>query len=182
MIKLDFDNLKIRTFGGKTGRFNYFLSVLIVLVGFYYLDTFYFSDRCLVCCPIMSFPWWDLLGWFVVISLMGALFLLLGFRVAFEFGISDSIIYYIILVLFFFNFSIRRCHDIGESGWRILIPIYSPLFLFFLPAELEVDQELDKPSILMTLWKSKWLMLILILMAAYIYRDNLGYIRMHNAL
>lgn len=179
---LDFDNLIVRTFGGKTGRFNYFLSVLIVLVGFYYLNTFYFSDRCLVCCPIMNFPWQELLGWFVVISLVGAPFLLLGFRVAFEFGFSNSFFYYIILVSFFLIFSIRRCHDVGHSGWRALLPIYSPLFLFFLPAEKELDMEPVKPSILLTLWKSKWLILILILMAAYIYRDNLGYIRMHNAL
>lgn len=182
MIKLDFDNLIVRTFGGKTGRFNYFLSVLIVLVGFYYLNTFYFSDRCLVCCPIMNFPWQELLGYFVVISLMGAPFLLLVFRVAFEFGISNSIIYYIILVLFFVIFSIRRCHDVGHSGWRALLPIYSPLFLFFLPAELEVDQEPDKPSILMTLWNSKWLFLTLFLICLAIYLENQRYIHMHNAL
>lgn len=34
----------------------------------------------------------------------------------------------------------------------------------------------------MVLWKSKWLILVLTLIAVYIYRENLEHIRMHNAL
>jgi hypothetical protein len=58
----------------------------------------------------------------------------------------------------------------------------SVFFGFFQPAEIEVDEEPERTSLLMVLWKSKWLILILVLMAAYIYRENLEHIRMHNAL
>jgi uncharacterized membrane protein YhaH (DUF805 family) len=87
-----------------------------------------------------------------------------------------------LFTLFYVVQTIKRCHDIGESGWRFLLPIYSPLLILFLPAEIEVDEEPERTSLLMVLWKSKWLILILVLMAAYICRENLEHIRMHNAL
>lgn len=52
----------------------------------------------------------------------------------------------------------------------------------FLPAEIDVDEEPERTSFIEVLWKSKWLILILVLMTVYIYRENLEHIRMHNAL
>lgn len=178
-MKLGFDKLIIRTFGGKTGRLNYFLSVLIVWIGFYYLDTFYFSDSCLVCNPIMSFPWQDLLSCFAAIALMGVSFFLVFFQDSFEFGFSIWTIMYIILVLFFIIMSIRRCHDIGYSGWRSLLPIYCPLILLFQRAEIDEEQESEKTSLLKN---SVWFLLILLIMVVCIFLENLKHIHMHNAL
>ena len=92
----------------------------------------------------------------------------------------------VIIPVFFMVFyliqTIKRCHDVGESGWRFLIPIYSPSFLLFLPAEIEVDQEPLKPSILMTIWNSKWLILTLLLICLVMYQENHRNIQIHNAL
>lgn len=177
---LQFDWKKFREYsGGKTGRLNYFLSVLIVWIGFYFLDTFYFSDRCLVCNPIMSFPWQDLLSCFAAIALMGLSFFLVYFQDSFEFGFSIWTIMYIILVLFFIIMSIRRCHDIGYSGWRSLLPIYCPLILLFQRAEIDEEQESEKTSLLKN---SVWFLLILLIMVVCIFLENLKHIHMHNAL
>ena len=163
MKGFDIDKLIIVSLGGKTGRFNYFLSLLIIVVGFYYFFEHYDPNTCLA------------LGGFYSCFL----FCLLATD---ERYCDGPIVIPILFTLFYVVQTIKRCHDVGESGWRFLLPIYSPLLILFLSPEIEVDEEPEKSSFLMVLWKSKWLILILVLMAAYIYRENLEHIRMHNAL
>jgi len=183
MKGFDIDKLIIGSLGGKTGRFNYFLSLLIIVVGFFYFFEHYDPNTCHVCYPIMSSPWRDLIEMFVMLGLGSVYTCILVCSMATDERYCDGpIIIPILFTLFYVVQTIKRCHDIGESGWRFLLPIYSPLLTLFQPAEIEVDEEPEKTSLLMVLWKSKWLILILVLMAAYIYRENLEHIRMHNAL
>ena len=172
----------IEYINSRTGRFSYLLSILIIVVGLYYVDTFYFSDRCLVCKPIMSFPWIDLLGYFVFIALLGPYFLFLYLQTAFQWGFSMWTLMYILLVVFFFVQTINRCHDLGKSSWRALIPVYSPLLLLFLRNKGNEEQEPIKMYFLTTLWNSKWLILALILLCVYIYLENATFIHMHNSI
>ena len=183
MKKFDVDKLIFKAFGSKTGRFNYFLSLLIIVVGFYYFFEYYDPNTCHVCHPIMSFPWKDLIGLLVIIALGGFYSCFLFCLLATDERYCDGpIVIPILFTLFYVVQTIKRCHDVGESGWRFLLPIYSPLLILFLSAEIEVDEEPERTSLIKVLWKSKWLILILVLMAAYIYRENLVHIRMHNAL
>ena len=132
MKMLIFDKIILWTFGGKTGRFNYFLSLLIVIVGF----------RCLVCSPILSSLWSDLIELFIMLALTGVYFCILICCLGADYSYSIGSVYMpILFTCFFIIQTIKRCHDIGESGWRFLIPIYSPLLLLFLPKELDVDEE-----------------------------------------
>ena len=183
MKKFDVDKLIFKAFGSKTGRFNYFLSLLIIVVGFFYFFEHYDPNTCHVCFPIMRFPWGELVGLLFILALGGFYSCFLFCLLATDERYCDGpIIIPALFTLFYVVQTIKRCHDIGESGWRFLLPIYSPLLILFLPAEIEVDEEPERTSLLMVLWKSKWLILILVLMAANIYRENLEHIRMHNAL
>lgn len=183
MKMLNFDKIIIWTFGGRTGRFNYFLSLLIVIVGFEYLHTFFYSDRCLVCSPISSFPWSDLIELFIMLALTGVYSCILICCIGADYSYSIGPVYMpILFTCFYIIQTIRRCHDIGESGWRFLIPIYSPLLLLFLPKELDVDEEPVRTSIWSTLWQSKWLLIVLILLCVYIYVINTRYIHIHNSI
>ena len=172
----------IEYLNGRTGRFSYLLSLLIVVTGLYYVDTFYFSDMCLVCQPIMSFPWKDLLVFFVLIALLGPYFLFLYLRTAFQWGFSMWTMIYILLTIFFFVQTIKRCNDLGKSRWRTLIPVYSPLFLVFLRNKRNEEQDPIKISFLTILWNSKWLILALILLCVYIYLKNAMFIHIHNSI
>jgi len=183
MKGFDIDKLIIGSLGGKTGRFNYFLSLLIIVVGFFYFFEHYDPNTCHVCFPIMRFPWGELVGLLFILALGGFYSCFLFCLLATDERYCDGpIIIPILFTLFYVVQTIKRCHDIGESGWRFLLPIYSPLLILFLSPEIEVDEEPEKSSFLMVLWKSKWLILILVLMVAYIYCENLEHIRMHNAL
>ena len=167
---------------GGIGRFSYLLSLLIVIVGIFYLNTFHFSDGCLVCNPIMSFPWIALLGYFVFIALLGPYFLFLYLQEAFQWGFSMWTFMYILLVIFFFVQTIKRCRDLDISSWRALIPVYTPLFLLFLRNKRNEEQEPFKKSFLTTSWNSKWLILALILLSVYFYLENAKFIHIHNSI
>ena len=71
MKGFDIDKLIIVSLGGKTGRFNYFLSLLIIVVGFYYFFEHYDPNTCHVCFPIMRFPWGELVGLLFILALGG---------------------------------------------------------------------------------------------------------------
>ena len=183
MKGFDIDKLIIGSLGGKTGRSNYFLSLLIIVVGFFYFFEHYDPNTCHVCFPIIRFPWGELAGLLFILALGGFYSCFLFCLLATDERYCDGpIIIPILFTLFYVVQTIKRCHDIGESGWRFLLPIYSPLLILFLPAEIEVDEEPEKTSVIKVLRESKWLILILILMVAYIYCENLEHIRMHNAL
>jgi len=183
MKGFDIDKLIIVSLGGKTGRFNYFLSLLIIVVGFYYFFEHYDPNTCHVCFPIMRFPWGELVGLLFILALGGFYSCFLFCLLATDERYCDGpIVIPILFTLFYVVQTIKRCHDVGESGWRFLIPLYSSLLLLFMAPEIEIDQESEKTSAFMALWKSKWLILVLTLMAAYIYSENLEHIRMHNAL
>lgn len=85
-----------------------------------------------------------------------------------EYGLSQ-IIYYILYVIFsavtlyedlswwflfipiiWFNLAqgAKRCHDMGNSGWFQLIPIYNPFFLIFKEGEPKSNQYGDNPKLL----------------------------------
>lgn len=49
----------------------------------------------------------------------------------FNFNRSFSLIFFIPIFIFYFAQSAKRCHDIGESGWLSLIPLYNPFLLLF---------------------------------------------------
>jgi len=183
MKNVNLDEIILWTFGGRTGRFNYFLSLIIVIVGNYYLDVFCFSERCLVCSPIMTFPWKDMIELFVFMALLGVYSCILICLIDYEYGFSLlPVSLPILLTVFFIIQTIKRCHDVDRSGWRFLIPIYSPLLLLFLPKELDLDEEPVRTSIWSTLWQSKWLILSLLFLCFFIIFENQRYIHMHHAL
>jgi uncharacterized membrane protein YhaH (DUF805 family) len=182
-MRLAFDDIIIYTFGGKTGRFSYLLSLLIVIIVLCFVFEYSNPERCYGCNPVIGIPWRELITTSVMILLGGIYSCLLCCVLALDESYFDGpIIIPILFTLFYVVQTIKRCHDIGESGWRFLLPIYSPLLILFLSPEIEVDEEPERTSFVKVLWTSKWLILILILMAAYIYRENLEHIRMHNAL
>ncbi len=172
----------VSLFCGKTGRLSYLLSFLIVIVVFYYMFEFYNPYKCHVCNPIMRIPWSDLIEMSTI--LLGGIYscFLICLMAADESLYDGPVIVPILFTVFYLIQTIKRCHDIGESGWRFLIPIYSPLFLLFLPKEIEVDQEPVKSSVLMTIWNSKWLILTFLLICLAIYQENQRNIQIHNAL
>ncbi|MEN2753266.1 leucine-rich repeat protein [Capnocytophaga sputigena] len=49
----------------------------------------------------------------------------------FNFNRSFSLIFLIPIFIFYFAQSAKRSHDIGESGWLSLIPLYNPFLLLF---------------------------------------------------
>ena len=170
-------------FYGKTGRFSYLLSLLIVIIVLYFVSDYSNPDRCYVCRPIMGIPWSELIFTSVMILIGGIysclLFCLVAADDCYSFG---PLIILVLFTVFYLIQTIKRCHDVGESGWRFLIPVYSSLLLLFLPKEIEVDQEPETPSALMVLWGSKWLILTLVIICLIIYLVNQKYIHMHNAL
>lgn len=170
-------------FYGKTGRFSYLLSLMIVIIVLFFVSDFSNPDRCYVCSPIMSIPWSELIITSFMILIGGIYSCLLFCWMATDERFFDGpVIVPTLFTVFYLVQTIKRCHEVGESGWRFLIPIYSPLFLLFLPAEIEVDREPEEPSALMVLWGSKWLILALVIICLTIYLINQRYIRMHNAL
>lgn len=170
-------------FYGKSGRFSYLLSLMIVIIVFCFVFEYSNPDRCYVCNPVVFFPWRDLIEMSIMIVLGGVYFcLLLCWMAADERFFDGPVFVPIFITVFYLIQTIKRCYDIGESGWRFLIPIYSPLFLLFLPKEIEVDQEPVKSSVLMVLWGSKWLILTLVVICFVIYLNNQRYIHIHNAL
>jgi uncharacterized membrane protein YhaH (DUF805 family) len=185
MNHISFDILWLRIvnlFYRKKGRFAYFLSLLIVLVGCYYLFEFYNPNKCHVCNPIMGFPWKDLLEIFGFITIGGIYSCLFICLMATDNSILNcSIIFPILITLFYFVQAIRRCHDLDKSGWWMLLPIYSPLFLLFLPGKNK-KKGYSVESIIITLWNSKWLILILIALCAYIYMGNAWFAHRHMEL
>ena len=172
----------IECVNGRIGRFSYLLSLQIVVAGLYYVDTFYFSDRCLVCQPIKIFPWIELCGYFIFIAILGPYFLFLYLQTAFQWGFSMWTLMYILLVVFFFAQTIKRCRDLEISSRKALIPIYSPLFLLFLRNKRNEEQSSVKISFLTTFWNSKWLILVMILLCVYIYLKNAMFIHIHNSI
>lgn len=185
MSRLSFDILILRItnlFYRKKDRFAYFLSFLIVVVGCYYLFEFYNPDKCHVCHPIMRFPWNNLLEILEFVAIGGIYSCLLICWMATDNSILYCpIIFPILLTLFYCIQTIRRCHDLGKSGWWMLLPVYSPLFLLFLPGKNK-GKGLSVESIIITLWNSKWLILSLILLCVYIYLENATNIHMHNSI
>ena len=166
---------------GRTDRFNYFLSLLIVIVGFFYIDWFCNDERCLVCHPLMSIPWRDLFWNFftaiggIYISILICIILFfegywgLGFIIA----VSCSIFWTIQ--------TIRRCNDRNESEWRIFIPFY-PLLLLFLPGKIDNGQVSGKALVYNALINGKWLILILVIMIGAIFLENSWNIQRHKRL
>ena len=182
MNNLSFDILWLRInnlFYRKKGRFAYFLSLLIVLVGCYYLFEFYNPNKCHVCHPIMGFPWKDLLeilGFIAIGGIYSCLFICL--MATDDSILNCSIIFPILITLFYCIQTIRRCHDLDKSGWWMLLPVYSPLFLLFLPGKNKW-KGFSMESIIITIWNSKWLILTLLLLCAFVYLQNTWFIQRH---
>lgn len=42
---------------------------------------------------------------------------------------------------------IKRCHDMGHSGWFILIPVFNPIWLMFSPSDDDVNEYGTNPKI-----------------------------------
>lgn len=182
-MRLAFDDIIIYTFGGKTGRFSYLLSLLIVIIVLCFVFEYSNPERCYGCNPVIGIPWRELITTSVMILLGGIYSCLLCCVLALDESYFDGpVIVPILSTAFYLIQTAKRCHDIGESGWRSLIPIYSPLFLLFLPEEIDVDQEPERSSLLLLLWKSKWLILSLVIICFIIYWENQKYMHMHNAL
>ena len=171
----------IEYFNGRTGRFNYFLSLLILTVGFFYIDWFCNYNRCLVCHPIMSITWGELL--LDLFTSLGGIYLcpLICIFTTIDEGFSElGSIISILLTLFGIVQTIRRCHDRQESGWRVLIPFYA-FFLIFLPGKTD-QGDLRNPLVINTLMNAKWLILILFLIIGAIYLENSWFIKRHKSL
>lgn len=172
----------IALFYGKTGRFNYFMSLLIVAVAFYYLYEFYLMDNCLVCNPLLSIPWRDILELFVMVAIGGAYSCLICLLLANDYSYSlwPSMVT-IVATLFFFIQTVKRCHDVDFPEFGALIPFFCPLYLLFKPGVKE-DSELRTPfikNIVKVIWGSKWLILALLCLSAYIHHENNYFIHQH---
>ena len=118
-------------FKGKTGRLQYFLSLMIIVVYFYCMNTAYYSEGCLVLFPIKGSPWEDLFWIFINLAIGGIYFCFLICLETVGYGFLWSLIVSILIVLLYCIQTIRRCHDSGCSGWMSLVPIFSPFLLIF---------------------------------------------------
>lgn len=128
-------------FKGKTGRLQYFLSLMIIVVYFYCMNTLYYSEGCLVLFPIMGSPWEDLFWIFINLALGGIYFCFLISLETVGYGFLWSLIVSISIILLYCIQTIRRCHDSGCSGWMSLVPIFSPFLLIFTESTDEVSME-----------------------------------------
>ena len=166
---------------GRIGRFNYLLSVLIVVLGFFYIDWFCNDNRCLVCNPIMSIPWRDL--FFNLLSALGGIYIcpLICIVVIKEGLFESAIIISISCTLLIIVQTIRRCHDRKESGWRVFIPFYG-LLLLFLPGKIDNDKLPIKTLVYNTLMNGKWLILVLLLIIGIIYLEHSWCLQRHKHL
>ena len=158
-------------FKGRIGRFNYLLSILIVVLGFSYIVWFCNDNRCLVCNPIMSIPWKDLL-FIILLTASGGVYIcsLICFAVIKEGLFESAIIISISCTLLIIVQTIRRCHDRKESGWRVFIPFYS-LLLLILPGKNDNGKLSKKALVFNTLMNGKWLILVLLLLIGIIYLE-----------
>lgn len=64
--------------------------------------------------------------------------------------LSDNALLYVILtipiiVVMYFQF-IKRCHDLGHSGWWIFIPIFNPFFLMFSEGDEDINEYGTNPK------------------------------------
>lgn len=57
------------------------------------------------------------------------------------------IICIVMLSLYFFAQGVRRCHDIGLSGWHILIPFFFIVLLFTEGTSLETPPDVSNPTL-----------------------------------
>lgn len=124
---------------GKTNRTGYVLSVLCVVLGLF-LHQFYLNpfDICYVCRPPELFPWEEIVELFGATKLGGGYLCVLFCWGTYKTSWAGySIIIPILLTAYYYVQTIKRCHDIGCSGWRSLIPVYSSLFLFFIKSKNE---------------------------------------------
>jgi uncharacterized membrane protein YhaH (DUF805 family) len=74
-----------------------------------------------------------------------------------EFGLSYLIYFFgtmltlgfgiVITLPFILAQAAKRSHDIGNSGWFILIPIYNPFFLLFAEGETESNEYGENPKL-----------------------------------
>ena len=169
-------------FKGRIGRFNYLLSILIVVLGFSYIVWFCNDNRCLVCNPIMSIPWKDLL-FIVLLTASGGVYIcsLICFAVIKEGLFESAIIISISCTLLIIVQTIRRCHDRKESGWRVFIPFYS-LLLLILPGENDNGKLSKKALVFNTLMNGKWLILVLLLIIGIIYLEHSWCLQRHKDL
>lgn len=177
-------NYLMKILSCKTDRTGYFISILAVVIGFYFYEFhFNLSDRCYVCQPPEPFPWKEILILFVGTSLGGGYLCILLCWGAFKTSwVGASILIPILLAAFFYVQTIRRCHDIGYSGWRSLIPIYSPLFLFFISSKSVTEEHVGKFSMVTLLWENKWQILFMIIICLLYYMERISFVHMHNAL
>ncbi len=172
----------MKILGCKTDRTGYFLSVLAVVIGFYY---YFFhlnlSDTCYVCKPPELFPWIEILTLFVTASLGGGYFCILFCWASFETSwVGASVIFPILLTAFFYVQTIRRCHDVGWSGWKSLIPVYSPLFLFFIVSKSETEEQIGKSSMVTLLWEKMLLILFMIIICILYYTERASFVHLHH--
>ncbi len=176
-------NYLIKILSSRTDRMGYLISILVVVVGFYFYDFYFMSDRCYVCQPPELFPWEEILMLSVGSSLGGGYLCILLCWGAFKTSwVGASITIPILLTAFFYLQTIRRCHDIGYSGWRSLIPVYTPLFLFFITGKNENEEHIGKSSIVTLLLQNKWQILLMIVICLLYYMIRISFVHMHNAL
>lgn len=170
----------------KVGRLGYFLSLLIIVAWFYYAYVFFVyegQDGCLTCHPILSFPWKEILEILITIILGGGYSCLLFCLVICEESYDLwPVLLSFVFALFYFVQTVRRCQELGKSGWKTLIPLYSPLFLLFLSGKNNEEHHSIITSLWMTLWNNKWLILTLLIICWAFYHQNSHYIYMHYRL
>ena len=53
---------------------------------------------------------------------------------------------YLVIVVGMYLQMIKRCHDIGKSGWWVLVPIFNPFFLLFEKGEDNVNEYGTNPK------------------------------------
>ena len=53
---------------------------------------------------------------------------------------------YLVIVVGMYLQMIKRCHDVGKSGWWVLVPIFNPFFLLFEKGEDNVNEYGTNPK------------------------------------
>lgn len=85
---------------------------------------------------------WQYYLWNYILSfILGLVDLIIrDYILLFQWGSYLSLTFIILTLLPSISMAIRRLHDIGRSGWFLLVPIYGPLVILFKKGDITANK------------------------------------------